>query len=77
MRGIITLGLAAALFAAGPVFAHSTGDHACKHVWEACKKAGKKGKDLKACVDSIKGGGTVEGVTVDADVAKNCAADKK
>ena len=42
----------------------------CKNVEKACKAAGhKKKKDLKTCADSIKGGGTVEGVTVDqADV---------
>ena len=45
---------------------------ACAGVWKACKSAGKKKKDLKACVETIKGGGTVDGVTVsDADL-KSC-----
>jgi hypothetical protein len=75
MKAIIVLALSSSFFAA-PAMAHNKGDHACKKVWEACKKAGKKGKDMKGCVESIKGGGTVEGVQVDPEAAKACQEDK-
>ena len=49
---------------------HEHGNNACKPVKEACEKAGKKKKEAWACVKTIKGGGTVDGVTVsDTDLA--------
>ncbi len=41
----------------------------CKEVREACRAAGKKGMEVKSCVKTIKGGGTVEGVSVEASDA--------
>ena len=63
---------------ANSVFAHD-GHKACRAVWKACVKAGKKGKDAKACVETIKSGGSVDGVTVsDADLnACKAASEKK
>lgn len=73
----VLLTLLVAPFLSNSVFAHNTGEHACKKVWEACKTAGKKKKDLVACVKTIKSGGNVDGVQVDPEAAKNCQAQKK
>lgn len=54
--------------------AHGAGP--CKPVHEACEAAGKKGKDAWECVKTIKGGGTVPGVTVTASAECKAAKGK-
>jgi hypothetical protein len=71
--GSTLLLLGALQFGALPVLAHGK-DKACHGVWTACKKAGKKGDALKSCVESIKGGGTVDGVTVGEKDLSSCTA---
>ena len=54
---------------------HGGGRGPCAPLWKACTAAGKKGPDTKSCIETLKSGGTVEGVTAsDTDVAACKAA---
>jgi hypothetical protein len=55
-----------------PAMAHDHGP--CGPVFKACVAKTGKGKEAWSCVKTIKGGGTVEGVTVSDADQKACAA---
>jgi len=49
----------------------------CKPVYDACMKAGQKGKDTGTCVDKLKNGGSVKDVKIDPDALKKCVMSAK
>ncbi len=44
----------------------------CAPVWQACKKIEKGHDAVMKCVQTVKGGGSVEGVTIPEDALKAC-----
>ena len=77
MKAMIQVAVLALALTSVGASAHGKGG-ACKKIEKACKAGGhKKHKDMKACVDSVKNGGMVDGVTADQADIDACKAGKK